>query len=273
MCEHKIDNKEIISNFLNTTDYQKMKNHFRTKYPTISEDLDDVFQEVVVKTLRYSDSYEPSRAKSPYSWFYQIAQRTIFDYFKKQKHESEFQDFSKPFEHHHEKRVLHNYIFNNIFDSLSFLTPQSKKVAISKIFLGLDNLEISEVLNIKKSNVATIFSRALDTMGKKFSKKISIDDLAGAHYQLSVDEINSIIFDEEIQKVVLMYESGKSIKAISEDLNLEGSEVRNMLSDGIERIASSQIHRKKDKIDSDILLNKFFTTSICNIVLDVLQNL
>lgn len=125
-----------------------------------SEDLvSQVFEKVVDKI----DSYKSERGRFS-TWFFTIAQNTITDHYRKNRHQVEFTEVSWEISSKEppvdELMILDEYK-KDLLKSLYCLSERERNIISLRFWAELTNTEIAKIVNESDNNVAVILYRAI----------------------------------------------------------------------------------------------------------------
>ena len=138
------------------------------------QDCEDLVSEIFLKVARNIFRFNPQEA-SFNTWIYTIARNTLIDYFRKRRNvvslehcdELIWVDFDEQYASivGEDRRML--------YQALRQLDHRSRQILSLKYFAGLNNREISRLINLNESTVSTIFLRSKRKMRELIDEKIS----------------------------------------------------------------------------------------------------
>lgn len=148
--------------------YEARLVRYGKKYLAREEDIEDVVQDVFLKTYENIHSYNPSYRFSP--WIYRIAHNAFVNVLRRDSHRSfAFFDFdtlvaplsqTTPNTHEHSMQVQRHAI-----DSvLKELSPKYREVLVLHYFEELSYDEIAEVLHVPIGTVGVRLKRAREAL-------------------------------------------------------------------------------------------------------------
>ncbi len=149
---------ELISRY-----EMKLKRYAR-KYLAREADIDDLVQDVFIKSYTHIQSFDTSLKFSP--WIYRIAHNTFLNELKrKSRYVSSFFDVDAilpllPAKETADADVLKEEMRAEVDSLLEKLQPKYKEVVILHYYEGLTYQEISDVLQIPTSTVGVRMTRA-----------------------------------------------------------------------------------------------------------------
>lgn len=156
--------------------YASRLTRYGRRYLARDEDIEDVIQDVFLKTYQNMQSYNPAYRFSP--WIYRIAHNAFVNVLRKHKHRTfEFFDFdtfvsplsfSEPREVEAESAKLEKIIEEH----LSELAPKYREVIVLHYFEELSYDEIAEVLHIPIGTVGVRLRRARQQLKETLKEKI-----------------------------------------------------------------------------------------------------
>lgn len=156
--------------------YAARLTRYGRRYLARDEDIEDVMQDVFLKTYQNIQSYNSTYRFSP--WIYRIAHNAFVNVLRKQKHRTfEFFDFDTlvsplSFAQPDEMEVESHKLEKVIEEHLSELAPKYREVIALHYFEELSYDEIAEVLHIPIGTVGIRLRRARlqlkETLRKKY---------------------------------------------------------------------------------------------------------
>lgn len=144
--------------------YEAKLTRYGRRYLARTEDIEDVIQEVFLKTYENIQSYNSEYRFSP--WIYRIAHNAFVNVLRKQKHRTfEFIDFDTlvsplSFTQPKETESESSLVRNTIEEHLNELSPKYREVIVLHYFEELSYDEIAEILHIPIGTVGVRLSRA-----------------------------------------------------------------------------------------------------------------
>ena len=156
--------------------YEARLIRYGRRYLARNEDIEDVSQNVFLKTYENIQSYDVSYRFSP--WIYRIAHNAFVNVLRKQKHRTfEFFDFDTlvsplSFTQPKETEAESSKLQTVIEEHLSELSPKYREVIVLHYFEELSYEEIADVLHIPLGTVGVRLSRARTLLRQTLSKKL-----------------------------------------------------------------------------------------------------
>ncbi len=173
---HKVQEGESAAFGTIMERYAARLTRYGRRYLAREEDIEDVIQDVFLKTYQNMQSYNPAYRFSP--WIYRIAHNAFVNVLRKHKHRTfEFVDFdtfvsplsfSQPQEVEAETAKLEKIIDEH----LSELAPKYREIIILHYFEELSYDEIAEVLHIPIGTVGVRLRRARLALKETLKEKI-----------------------------------------------------------------------------------------------------
>jgi RNA polymerase sigma-70 factor (ECF subfamily) len=126
-----------------------------------TNDAEDITSDVFVKMVNRIETQNGSFT----SWLYKIATNTVIDYYRQRetKKTVEFNEKLKNNAQYHTK-VEDDLTLEKIRESLDKLTEEQKEFITHKFFNGLDNKEISGIMNKTEETLRVLQYRALKAL-------------------------------------------------------------------------------------------------------------
>jgi RNA polymerase sigma-70 factor (ECF subfamily) len=139
---------------------QKLYN-FILKSLNYSEFADDVFQETVLRALKYFKSYK--KEKSFNTWLYSIAHNEIKRHYKQNKKHTLITDIDKL----RESKVNNSQeLVKEIYRYAEQLKPKQREVFFLFYYSGFTISEVSRIVGLKTGNIKFILSQARSSIKK-----------------------------------------------------------------------------------------------------------
>ncbi len=147
--------------------YETRLTRYGKRYLACDEDIEDVVQEVFLKTYQNIQSYNVSYRFSP--WIYRIAHNAFVNVLRKQTHRTfgffDFDTFISPrlFDEPHEESE--NAQLRTIIDThLAQLKPKYREVLVLHYFEDMSYEEIADVLHVPIGTVGVRLRRAREML-------------------------------------------------------------------------------------------------------------
>lgn len=142
---------------------------------------DDLVSSIFMKVVEHIDDFDEGKAAFS-TWIFRIARNSVIDHYRKQKHDSNIDDFEETlfcavsFEEGYRRYVEEERW--DVEELVQVLNENEKPVIYWRYFQGLSFREIAQKLDKNDSTVRTLHERALKKMLKFFRDKgIQYEDL------------------------------------------------------------------------------------------------
>lgn len=135
--------------------------NFIRKSLNFSEDANDVFQETVLRALRYFRSYK--KEKKFNTWLFAIAHNEIKKHYKKASQHASFNDMDRvkaPEPDDSQELVKEVYQYAEI------LKPKQREVFFLFYYSGFTISEVSQITKLKPGNIKFILHQARNSLKK-----------------------------------------------------------------------------------------------------------
>ena len=141
---------------------------------------DDIFQETLIKVVRFVQEGRYTENGKFLSWVLRIAHNQVIDYFRQKKqrnNESEGdagydilnnQKFS---DHTVEEKLITNQIETDVRKLIDFLPPEQKEVVLMRYYMGLSFKEIAEQTDVSINTALGRMRYALINLRKLIDEK------------------------------------------------------------------------------------------------------
>lgn len=156
--------------------YEARLTRYGRRYLARDEDIEDVIQDVFLKTYENIQSYNSNYRFSP--WIYRIAHNAFVNVLRKQKHRTfeffDFDTFVSPlsFTQPKETEAESSKLQKIIEEHLGELSPKYREVIVLHYFEELSYEEIADVLHIPIGTVGVRLSRARTLLRQTLSNKL-----------------------------------------------------------------------------------------------------
>ncbi len=156
--------------------YETRLTRYGRRYLAREEDIEDVIQDVFLKTYQNMQSYNSAYRFSP--WIYRIAHNAFVNVLRKRKHRTfEFVDFDTfvsplSFSQPQEVEAESTKLKKVIEEHLKELAPKYREIIILHYFEELSYDEIAEVLHIPIGTVGVRLRRARAQLKETLREKI-----------------------------------------------------------------------------------------------------
>lgn len=141
-----------------------------------SDDIEDLLQEVFIKTYQHLNAYDEELKFS--SWIYRIAHNHIIDYFRKinARPKVNFLEDDEWEKIMHagfslEKKIFDKECISKIKDCIQSLPIKYKEILILRFIEEKDYEEIMDILKKPKGSVATLIARGKKVLKKKMREE------------------------------------------------------------------------------------------------------
>jgi RNA polymerase sigma-70 factor (ECF subfamily) len=139
--------------------------NFISKSLSFSEEADDVFQETLLRGLKYFESYR--REQDFGAWIFAIAHNEVRKYFRNNR-----RGRSAPFEEGlivHDEHVRQDLV-SEVYRFAKGLKPKSREIFFLFYDSGFSVSEISRVTGVREGNVKFILNQARNLLRKCFGE-------------------------------------------------------------------------------------------------------
>jgi RNA polymerase sigma-70 factor (ECF subfamily) len=140
--------------------------NFIRKSLNFSEDANDVFQETVLRALRYFSSYK--REKNFNTWLFTIAHNEIKKHYKKTSMHTSFADMDrlKAPEADDSQELV-----KEVYQYAESLKPKQREVFFLFYYNGFTIPEVSQITRLKPGNIKFILNQARISLKKIFGEE------------------------------------------------------------------------------------------------------
>jgi RNA polymerase sigma-70 factor (ECF subfamily) len=150
--------------------YQEKMRRYGRKFLRQHEDIDDVVQDIFLKTYANIKSFDSGKKFS--SWLYRIAHNTFLNHLRSSKKELFRIDFDTvlPFLYSNddpEEGLELKKVSEQLDSYLELLDQKYREIIVLRFYEGLSYEEIADVLKVPVSTVGVRISRALQHLKKK----------------------------------------------------------------------------------------------------------
>ena len=140
--------------------------NFIRKSLNFSEDANDVFQETVLRALRYFSSYK--KEKNFNTWLFTIAHNEIKKHYRKATKYTTFADMDRLKSPETEDS---QELVKEVYQYAESLKPKQREVFFLFYYNGFNISEVSQITRLKPGNVKFILSQARHSLKKIFGEK------------------------------------------------------------------------------------------------------
>jgi RNA polymerase sigma-70 factor (ECF subfamily) len=140
--------------------------NFIRKSLNFSEDANDVFQETVLRALRYFSSYKSEKKFN--TWLFTIAHNEIKRHYKKASQHASFNDMDRLKAPETEDS---QELVKEVYHYAKSLKPKQREVFFLFYYSGFTIPEVSQITRLKPGNVKFILSQARHSLKKIFGER------------------------------------------------------------------------------------------------------
>lgn len=154
--------------------YEEKMRRYARKFLFFHQDIDDIVQEVFIKAYRNIQSFDTSRAFSP--WLYRVAHNEFISAIRKKKHETvPLFDADTLFPHLMSRSTTEDMVTKKemrdaLRGALSTLPLRYREIVVLYYEQELDYATISDILRIPLGTVGVRLSRARALLKKEYEK-------------------------------------------------------------------------------------------------------
>jgi RNA polymerase sigma-70 factor (ECF subfamily) len=130
------------------------------------ETTEDITSEVILNIFSNIDSYSKQKGIKFISWVFRIAQNKIIDFFRVNKENLELKEEIICKKSNIDKDLNNDFLKNKLQNALKNLPHSQSQSIILKYFSGLNNTEISNILDKSETAVRILQSRGLKSLKK-----------------------------------------------------------------------------------------------------------
>jgi len=140
--------------------------NFIRKSLNFSEDANDVFQETVLRALRYFRSYKEEKKFN--TWLFAIAHNEIKRHYKKTSQHASFNDMDrlKASETNDSRELV-----KEVYQFAESLKPKQREVFFLFYYSGFTISEVSQITKLKPGNIKFILNQSRTRLKKIFGEK------------------------------------------------------------------------------------------------------
>lgn len=143
------------------------------KMGATKEDAEDIIQETIIKTIEYLQQIEPDKMRA---WMFKVAIHRYYSLYQKNKSTVSLQEGDlerlKPAIADVEIHLLSKEETKELVEVLQELQPTFQQLLILKYYMEFSYKEISDILNMKETQVKTYLYRARNTFKKIWEEKL-----------------------------------------------------------------------------------------------------
>lgn len=141
---------------------------------------DDIFQETLIKVVRFVQEGRYTENGKFLSWVLRIAHNQVIDYFRRKKQRNNVSEGDAGYDilnnqkfsdHTVEEKLITNQIETDVRKLIDFLPPEQKEVVLMRYYMGLSFKEIAEQTDVSINTALGRMRYALINLRKLISEK------------------------------------------------------------------------------------------------------
>ncbi|WP_278672872.1 RNA polymerase sigma factor [Alistipes indistinctus] len=141
---------------------------------------DDIFQETLIKVVRFVQEGRYTENGKFLSWVLRIAHNQVIDYFRQKKQRNNVSEgdagydilYNQKFSDHTvEEKLITNQIETDVRKLIDFLPPEQKEVVLMRYYMGLSFKEIAEQTDVSINTALGRMRYALINLRKLIDEK------------------------------------------------------------------------------------------------------
>ena len=141
---------------------------------------DDIFQETLIKVVRFVDDGRYTDNGKFLSWVLRIAHNQVIDYFRQKKQRNNVSEGDAGYDilnnqkfsdHTVEEKLITNQIETDVRKLIDFLPPEQKEVVLMRYYMGLSFKEIAEQTDVSINTALGRMRYALINLRKLIDEK------------------------------------------------------------------------------------------------------
>ena len=141
---------------------------------------DDIFQETLIKVVRFVQEGRYTENGKFLSWVLRIAHNQVIDYFRQKKQRNNVSEGDagydilnnqKFYDHTVEEKLITNQIETDVRKLIDFLPPEQKEVVLMRYYMGLSFKEIAEQTDVSINTALGRMRYALINLRKLIDEK------------------------------------------------------------------------------------------------------
>ena len=141
---------------------------------------DDIFQETLIKVVRFVQEGRYTENGKFLSWVLRIAHNQVIDYFRQKKQRNNVSEGDAGYDilnnqkfsdHTVEERLITNQIETDVRKLIDFLPPEQKEVVLMRYYMGLSFKEIAEQTDVSINTALGRMRYALINLRKLIDEK------------------------------------------------------------------------------------------------------
>ena len=141
---------------------------------------DDIFQETLIKVVRFVQEGRYTENGKFLSWVLRIAHNQVIDYFRQKKQRNTVSEGDAGYDilnnqkfsdHTVEEKLITNQIETDVRKLIDFLPPEQKEVVLMRYYMGLSFKEIAEQTDVSINTALGRMRYALINLRKLIDEK------------------------------------------------------------------------------------------------------
>ena len=141
---------------------------------------DDIFQETLIKLVRFVQDGRYTENGKFLSWVLRIAHNQVIDYFRQKKQRNNVSEGDAGYDilnnqkfsdHTVEEKLITNQIETDVRKLIDFLPPEQKEVVLMRYYMGLSFKEIAEQTDVSINTALGRMRYALINLRKLIDEK------------------------------------------------------------------------------------------------------
>ena len=141
---------------------------------------DDIFQETLIKVVRFVQEGRYTENGKFLSWVLRIAHNQVIDYFRQKKQRNNVSEGDAVYDilnnqkfsdHTVEEKLITNQIETDVRKLIDFLPPEQKEVVLMRYYMGLSFKEIAEQTDVSINTALGRMRYALINLRKLIDEK------------------------------------------------------------------------------------------------------
>ena len=141
---------------------------------------DDIFQETLIKVVRFVQEGRYTENGKFLSWVLRIAHNQVIDYFRQKKQRNNVSEGDAGYDilnnqkfsdHTVEEKLITNQIETDVRKLIDFLPPEQKEVVLMRYYMGLSFKEIAEQTDVSINTALGRMRYALINLRKLIDEK------------------------------------------------------------------------------------------------------
>ena len=141
---------------------------------------DDIFQETLIKVVRFVQEGRYTENGKFLSWVLRIAHNQVIDYFRQKKQRNNVSEGDAGYDilnnqkfsdHTVEEKLITNQIETDVRKLIDFLPPEQKEVVLMRSYMGLSFKEIAEQTDVSINTALGRMRYALINLRKLIDEK------------------------------------------------------------------------------------------------------